>query len=179
MDLIKNSYKSNFSIKRYLFILSLVFLLPTARLSADGILFAPLVRASYDFNLGYTMSWGFGIQNCKGECSPGGYLMYSHSKKIQKSGFISQLSQQLQQLHQPREGSSLSFGLYAGMGIASFRFGVNRMLFKEKPDKEKPEKLWGVEASGQMIFVNFVAGAMYNSELKNIKPRLGLGLGIF
>jgi len=171
MDLIKNSYKSKFSIKRYLFILSLVFLLPTARLSADGILFAPLVRASYDFNLGYTMSWGFGIQNCKGECSPGGYLMYSHSKKIQKSGLISQLSQQL---HQPREGSNLSFGLYAGMGIASFRFGVNRMLFKEKP-----EKLWGVEASGQMILVNFVAGAMYNSELKNIKPRLGLGLGIF
>ena len=166
MDLIRNNFKFRSSIKKYGIILSLVFLFPIGKLSADGIIVAPLLRASYDFNLGYTISWGMGIVNCPGECTGGGYAMYSYSKKEQE--FKKNL------FSQTKSGSNLSFGLYAGLGIASFRVGVNRMLFKEESGS-----LWGVEASGQMFILNGVLGAMYNNELKKIKPNLGIGLGIF
>tara|TARA_B100000700_G_C14956268_1_gene814150 strand:+ start:647 stop:1162 length:516 start_codon:yes stop_codon:yes gene_type:complete len=171
MVLTKNNCKAKISIKRYLFILSFISLLPINKLSADGIIFAPLARASYDFNLGYTISLGLGIQNCQGECSPGGYMMYSYSKAIQKEGLMSSLSQQL---NKPKMGSNLSLGLYAGLGIASFRFGANRMLFKEST-----EKMWGVEASTQMLFFNGVLGLMYNNKSNSIQPNLGLGWGVF
>ena len=49
------------------------------------------------------------------------------------------------------------------------------MLFKE----ESGSSLWGIEASGQMLIFNWVIGAMYNNELKKIKPNLGFGFGIF
>ena len=153
---------------KYFKILIFIFLLlPIGRLSADGIIVAPLLRASYDFNLGYTISWGGGILNCPGECTVGGYAMYSYSKKRQE--FKKTL------FSQTKSGSNLSFGLYNGMGIASFRVGVNRMLFKE----ESGSSLWGIEASGQMFIINWVIGAMYNNELKKIKPNLGFGFGFF
>ena len=145
----------------------ILFLLPTVKLSADGIILAPLLRSSYDFNLGYTISWGVGIMNCPGECTGGGYGMYSYSKKRQK--FKKNL------FSETISGSNLSFGLYAGVGIASFRVGVNRMLFKE----ESGSSLWGIEASGQMFILNGVIGGMYNNESKEIKPNLAFGLGIF
>ena len=43
----------------------------------------------------------------------------------------------------------------------------------------KTEKLWGVEASGQMFILNGVLGIMYNNQSKSIQPNLGLGFGIF
>ena len=153
--------------KYFKIIIFIFLLLPIGRLSADGIIVAPLLRTSYDFNLGYTISWGVGIMNCPGECVGGGYAMYSYSKKGQE--FKKNL------FSQTKSGSNLSFGLYAGVGIASFRVGVNRMLSK----KESGSSLWGIEASGQMIFFNWVAGAMYNNESKKIKPNIGIGLGIF
>jgi len=171
MVLIKNNYKTKISIKRYLFILSLVFLLTTEKLLAGGIWPAPLIRASYDFNLGYTVSYGVAIMDCRGECGISGYIMYSHSRKIQKSGLVSDFSKKL---NKPKTGSNLSFGLYGGIGVASFRIGVNRMFFKEKTNK-----LWGVEASTQMFLLNGVVGMMYDSESKNIKPNLRFGYGIF
>ena len=153
---------------KYFKILIFIFLLlPIGKLSADGILVAPLLRASYDFNLGYTISWGVGIMDCRGECAGGGYAMYSYSKKRQK--FKKNL------FSQTKSGSNLSFGLYAGVGIASFRAGVNHMLFKE----ESGNSLWGIEASGQMFILNGVIGAMYNNESKKIKPNLGFGFGLF
>ena len=153
---------------KYFKILIFIFLLlPIGRLSADKILVFPLLRASYDFNLGYTISWGGGILNCPGECTVGGYAMYSYSKKRQE--FKKTL------FSQTKSGSNLSFGLYGGVGIASFRVGVNRMLFKE----ESGSSLWGIEASGQMFIINWVIGSMYNNELKKIKPNLGFGFGIF
>ena len=171
MVLIKSNIKSKISTKRYLLILSFIFLLPINKLSADGIIVAPLARASYDFNLGYTISLGLGIQNCQGECSPGGYMMYSYSKETQKESMMSNL---FQQVNNPKMGSNLSFGLYAGIGIASFRIGANRMLFKEST-----EKMWGVEASTQMFLFNGVLGLMYNNESNSIQPNLGLGWGVF
>ena len=171
MVLTKNNCKAKISIKRYLFILSFISLLPINKLSADGIIFAPLARASYDFNLGYTISLGLGIQNCQGECSPGGYMMYSYSKETQKENIMSNL---FQQINKPKMGSNLSFGLYAGLGFASFRLGANRMLFKEST-----EKLWGIEASTQFIIFNGALGLMYNNESKSIQSNLGLGLGLF
>ena len=153
---------------KYFKILIFIFLLlPIGRLSASGILVAPLLRASYDFNLGYTISWGVGLINCPGECTGGGYAMYSYSKKRQE--FKKNL------FSQTKSGSNLSFGLYNGIGIASFRVGVNRMLFKE----ESGSSLWGIEASGQMFILNWVIGAMYNNESKKIKPNIGFGFGIF
>ena len=153
---------------KYFKILIFIFLLlPIGRLSADGIIVAPLLRASYDFNLGYTISWGVGIINCPGECTGGGYAMYSYSKKGQE--FKKTL------FSQTKSGSNLSFGLYNGVGIASSRVGVNRMLFKE----ESGSSLWGIEASGQMFIFNWVIGAMYNNESKKIKPNLGFGFGLF
>ena len=155
------------NLKKYCSIFLTLILLSTAKLSADGILVAPLLRASYDFNLGYTISWGVGIMNCPGECTGGGYAMYSYSKKGQE--FNKNL------FSQTKSGSNLSFGLYAGVGIASFRVGANRMLFKE----ESGSSLWGIEASGQMFILNGVIGAMYNNESKKIKPNIGFGFGIF
>ena len=155
------------NLKKYCSIFLTLILLSSAKLSADKILVFPLLRASYDFNLGYTISWGGGILNCPGECTVGGYAMYSYSKKRQE--FKKTL------FSQTKSGSNLSFGLYSGVGIASFRVGVNRMLFKE----ESGSSLWGIEASGQMFIINWVIGAMYNNELKKIKPNLGFGFGIF
>ena len=155
------------NLKKYCSIFLTLILLSSAKLSASGILVAPLLRTSYDFNLGYTVSWGVGIMNCPGECVGGGYAMYSYSKKGQE--FKKNL------FSQPKSGSNLSFGLYAGVGIASFRVGVNRMLFKE----ESGSSLWGIEASGQMFILNGVIGTMYNNESKKINPNLGFGLGIF
>jgi len=154
-------------LKKYCSILLTLILLFSAKLSAGGVLVAPLLRTSYDFNLGYTISWGVGIMNCPGECTGGGYAMYSYSKKGQE--FKKTL------FSQTKSGSNLSFGFYAGVGIASFRVGVNRMLFKE----ESGSSLWGIETSGQMFILNGVIGTMYNNELKKIKPNLSLGLGIF
>ena len=129
-----------------------------------------MFRASYDFNLGYTLSFGLGIAYVEGGAGKGPYIMYSYSKKGQKFNNINLFQKYLQ----PKSGSNLSFGLFAGLGIGSFRVGVNRMLFKEES-----ERLWGVEGSGQMVFFNWVAGAMYNNESKKIKPNIGFGFGIF
>jgi len=145
----------------------LLSILLISTLFANGILVAPLLRTSYDLNLGYTISWGMGIMNCPGECTSGGYAMYSYSKKGQE--FKKNL------FSQTKSGSNLSFGLYAGVGIASFRVGANRMLFKKKPKSS----LWGIEASGQMFLLNGVIGTMYNNESKKIKSNISLGLGIF
>ena len=136
-------------------------------LFSNEILVAPLFRTSYDLNLGYTISWGVGIMNCPGECTGGGYAMYSYSKKKQE--FKKNLFSKTQ------SGSNISIGLYAGLGIASFRVGANRMLFKNK----LKSSLWGVEASGQMFLLNGVVGTMYNNESKKLKSNISLGLGIF
>ena len=78
--------------------------------------------------------------NCPGECAGGGYAIYSYSKKGQE--FKKNL------FSQTKSGSNLSFGLYAGVGIASFRVGVNRMLFKE----ESGNSLWGKAKRKRSVF---------------------------
>ena len=81
---------------------------------------APLIRVSYDFNLGYTTSIGISWNNTtSGDIGAGAYFLYSFSHKKGRENV---------------EGKNFSTGLYAGLGIASFRVGVNRMLIKTTRD---------------------------------------------
>jgi hypothetical protein len=47
--------------KKYYLVFLILFLLSTEKLSADGIGVAPLLRWSYDFNLGHTFGIGCAI----------------------------------------------------------------------------------------------------------------------
>ena len=139
---------------------------------------APLIRVSYDFNLGYTTSIGISWNNTtSGDIGAGAYFLYSFSHKKGRENV---------------EGKNFSTGLYAGLGIASFRVGVNRMLIKTTRDTKsslvknlkvnEPGTYWGIEASSQMFLLNGCAGIIFPSNFSNpIKPKLNLsaGLGIF
>ena len=136
----------------------------------------PLVRVSYDFNLGYTTSIGGGIIFRNGDMEGGGpYFLYSFSHKKQNVS-----------------GKNFSVGLLSGLGISSFRVGINWMLiFEGKNNFEgkdnsflsnlfvnKPGKYWGLEASAQMFLGNVCGGFLFDKE-QRLKLNGSVGLGIF
>ena len=132
----------------------------------------PLVRVSYDFNLGYTTSIGGGIIFRNGDMEGGGpYFLYSFSHKKQNVS-----------------GKNFSVGLLSGLGIASIRVGINRMLiFKGKDNSflsnlfpliNKSGEYWGLEASAQMFLGNVCGGFLFDKE-QRLKLNGSVGLGIF
>mgnify|MGYP003324208258 CR=1 FL=1 len=94
--------------------LIIIFSLSISNLKAD--FWAPLFRVSYDFNLGYTTSIGISWNNTEsGDIGAGAYFLYSFSHKKGRKNV---------------EGKNFSTGLYTGLGIASFRVGINNMFIK-------------------------------------------------
>ena len=141
---------------------------------------APLIRVSYDFNLGYTTSIGICWANTEGgDIAPGAYFLYSFSHK-KASKYV--------------HGNNFSADLFGGVGIASFRVGINRMIikhvnnssskgdihnFSKFSDKfliQKPGSYWGLETSSQMIIGNGCIGIISTQEGYKLNSSLGLGI---
>ena len=104
-----------------LFFLNISFIMPTDcdnSSELDYFLY-PLIRVSYDFNLGYTTSIGAGVWS--EDYNGGPYFLYSFSHKSGRN-YI--------------DGKNFSAGLYGGVGIASFRVGVNKMIIKHAVSQE-------------------------------------------
>ena len=153
----------------------------TSILKAD--IWAPLFRISYDFNLGYTTSIGVAWTKTEGgEVGAGGaYFLYSFSHKKNKALI---------------NGMNFSAGVYGGIGIASFRIGINNMIikhvsssssrggihkfnkFSEKFLIQEPGSYWGIEASSMFFAVTSSGGFLFD---RDAKPKLNgsMGLGIF
>jgi len=147
-------------------------------LKADFV--APLIRISYDFNLGYTTSIGITWNRIEGgEQAIGAYFLYSFShKKVKK--YV--------------DGKNFSAGLYGGIGIASFRVGINHMIikhinssssrggihnfdnFSDKFLIQKPGSYWGLEVSPQIIFGNACTGILFTNEGYKVNNSFGLGI---
>ena len=135
----------------------------------------PLVRFSYDFNLGFTTSIGAGVWS--EDYNGGPYFLYSFS-----NGFGS------------GDGKNFSAGLYGGVGIASFRVGVNKMIINDTIDRgngylmnntlvdkftiNQPASYWGLEASSMFLGVTSSGGFLFDG---NSIPKFNgsIGLGIF
>ena len=119
-------------------------------LSAEGEFgVVPIITATWDNNIGFNYGvglvlgiWGQGVLS-------GAYTSYSFSKK----------------------GNNLSLGPYAGAGIASFRFGVNR--FK---DISENKIYWGIESSSTMILGHLRFGILKDYEKAKLSYAFGLGL---
>ena len=141
---------------------------------------APLFRVSYDFNLGYTTSIGVSWNNTAGgDIGAGAYFLYSFSHKKGRKNV---------------EGKNFSTGLYAGLGIASFRVGINNMLIKHVNNSssrgdihnfskfsdifliQKPGSYWGLEVSSQMIIGNGCIGIISTQEGPKLNGSFGLGI---
>ena len=117
----------------------------------------PIIKYSYDFNLGTTIGLGLIAVRMGEGIGQGLYTVYSYSKN--------------------KRGNNLSIGLYAGMGLASFRVGLNRMVIKEK----KQDKVyWGLETTPTFLLVHGQGGIMFeNAKWKKRKLNLSGGVGLF
>ena len=144
----------------------------------------PLIRVSYDFNLGFTTSIGGGVMFTKGEPIGGPYFLYSFSHKSGRN-YI--------------DGKTFSAGLYGGVGIASFRVGINKMIIKHVVTQEdrykrggihnltnfsdrflihNPGSYWGLEASSMFFGVTSSGGFLFDGD-ETPKFNGSIGLGIF
>ena len=159
----------------------LIFFSNTSILKAD--IWAPLFRISYDFNLGYTTSIGVAWTKTEGgEVGAGGaYFLYSFSHKKNKALI---------------DGKNFSIGAYGGIGIASFRFGINNMIINHVSDSssrsgihkfnkfskkfliQESGSYWGIEASSMFFAVTSSGGFLFN---RDTQPKFNgsIGLGIF
>ncbi len=125
---------------------------------------APLVRISYDFNLGYTTSIGIAWNRIEGgEAAGGAYFLYSFSRKKVKK-YV--------------DGKNFSAGLYGGIGMASFRVGINNMIIKHVNSSssrggvhnfnkfsdrfliQKSGSYWGLEASSMFFTITSSGGLL-------------------
>ena len=119
----------------------------------------PLIKLSYDKNLGLTYGFGVSIVKFKEGIGQGIYSLISYSKE--------------------KKGKNMSFGFYSGLGLVSFRVGINRM---EIVKQGKSKVLWGLEGSPTLFVFHLNAGVMIDREKQNnSKYHLNLagGAGIF
>tara|TARA_B100000287_G_scaffold233765_1_gene220099 strand:+ start:40 stop:474 length:435 start_codon:yes stop_codon:yes gene_type:complete len=119
----------------------------------------PLIKLSYDKNLGLTYGFGVSIVKFKEGIGQGIYSLISYSKE--------------------KKGKNVSFGFYSGLGLVSFRVGINRM---EIAKQGKSKVLWGLEGSPTLFVFHLNAGVMIDREKQNnSKYHLNLagGAGMF
>ena len=137
-----------FNLYKYIIIIFLCY-----SFSAEGEFgVVPMASVTWDNNIGFNYGVGLALGKWGEGLFSGIYTSYSFSKK----------------------GNNLSFGPYAGAGIATFRVGVNRLKLKENGlDKV----YWGIETSPTMIIGHLRFGILDN----NNKPKLSyaVGLGLF
>ena len=145
----------------------------------------PLIRFSYDFNLGFTTSIGGGVMFTKGEAIGGPYFLYSFSNEFGSPNLRG---------GEYVDGKNFSVGLYGGVGFASFRVGVNKMIINDTIDRgngylmnntlvdkftiNQPASYWGLEASSMFLGVTSSGGFLFDG---NSIPKFNgsIGLGIF
>ena len=126
-----------------LFLISII-LISLSRISASNIELVPLIKFSYDKNLGITYGFGASVVDFKQGIGQGIYTLISYSKE--------------------KKGRNLSFGFYSGVGLASFRIGANRMTIIEE---DAPKTFWGIEASPTFLFLHLNAGVMTDDKIFN------------
>lgn len=133
---------------RYLLIILSLFSFILSENGDFGVV--PMVSATWDNNIGFNYGVGLALGKWGEGVFSGLYTSYSYSKK----------------------GNNLSFGPYAGLGLATFRIGVNRLKLKEND-----QEYWGIETSPSMFMGHLRLGILKDND----KPKLSyaLGLGIF
>ena len=166
--------------KKYYLVFLILFLLSTVKLSAGGIGVAPLLRWSYDFNLGHTFGVGCAIIKFDDGIGAGPYFLHSYTRKKRNGTppILKNISNIFGLDFPPPaiSGKSYSFGYYGGVGLASFRFGINHMILN---NEESYSKYWGIEASPIYLVLNLVGGMMYDKESNSFKSNLVVGSGAF
>ena len=143
--------------KRFASILLVLILF--SRVSASNIEVVALIKFSYDKNLGLTYGFGASIANFKQGLAHGPYALVSYSRE--------------------NKGQNLSFGLFSGVGLASFRIGFNRMTIIEGGASKV---LWGIEGCPTFFVVHINAGIMTDGDIfDRSKYQLNLsgGAGVF
>ena len=113
----------------------------------------PMIKITYDKNLGLTSSFGLSTLSIDGSIAKGIYVLASKGKK----------------------GRNLSFGVMGGAGGFYGTYGLNRMNLK-KDDKS----FWGLELSSNFLF-HFKMGLMNKNKLFKIsdyKINLAAGVGL-
>ena len=117
----------------------------------------PMIKFSYDLNLGTTVGLGLAVIKFGEGIGQGPYFIYSYSKK--------------------KKGKNLSLGYLAGVGLASFKVGFNRMTI----NSESGSKVyWGIYTSPTFLIVHTQGGIMFeDTKWEKRKLNLSAGLGIF
>ena len=134
-----------YKIYKYIIIIILSY-----SLSAEGEFgVVPMASITWDNNIGFNYGvglalgkWGQGLFN-------GIYTSYSFSKK----------------------GNNLSFGPYVGVGIVTFRFGLNRLK-----ENSSNKVYWGIETSPTIIMGHLRFGILKVNEKPKLSYAYGLGL---
>ena len=139
-------------------VLSVLVLVPLYGDTGD-IAITPMIKFSYDLNLGTTVGLGLAVIQMGEGIGQGPYFIYSYSKKM--------------------KGKNLSLGYLAGLGLASFKVGLNRMTI----NSESGSKVyWGIYTSPNFLLVHIQGGMMFeDADVKWEKRKLNLsgGLGFF
>lgn len=140
----------------FFIILILLILFPAKELYSGGIQPGPLLRISYDYNLGLSYGLGVAIIKFDGGIGQGPYFLYSYSRE--------------------KESYNFSLGHFAGVGFASFRYGVNYMI---TDNENGQDTYWGAEFSPNFFLLNLQGGVMYSRNSRSFRPNLAFGWGIF
>tara|TARA_Y100001970_G_scaffold275262_1_gene376271 strand:+ start:3740 stop:4144 length:405 start_codon:yes stop_codon:yes gene_type:complete len=109
----------------------------------------PMFSATWDNNLGFNYGIGMAIGKWGKGIFTGVYSSYAFSKK----------------------GNNFSFGPYSGLGIATFRFGVNRLKLKDEETA-----YWGIETSPSMIVGHARFGIAKKHDIYKLCYATGLGI---
>ncbi len=137
----------------------LLVLLLSSHIFASNVEVGPLIKFSYDTNLGFTYGYGLAVIDFQEGVGVGPYALVSKSKK--------------------KKGQNISFGLFSGVGFASLRIGFNRMTIIEEGSSKV---FWGIEGSPTFIVLHFNVGVMTDGKISNkSRYRLNLsgGAGLF
>ena len=131
----------------YKYIIIIIFSLCLSERGEIG--FAPAINVTWDNNIGFNYGVGLALGKWGEGTLNGAYVSYSFSKK----------------------GNNLSFGPYAGAGIATFRAGINRLK-----EKETGKTYWGIETSPSIIIGHIRVGILNDNKKPKLSYALGLGL---
>jgi len=125
-------------IKKLILIAALLFMskpiLVYAKKGDVGVV--PMFSITWDKNIGFNYGGGIAIGLWETGVFEGGYGSLTYSKK----------------------GYNLSFGHYIGLGVATSRVGINRMVIKKD---NANEIYWGIESSPSFLIGHLRGGVMF------------------
>ena len=127
--------------------------------------YSPLLRLTYDLDLGLTTSVGIGYAGHDENGMDGFCFLYSYSRKDNHDKkFNSEKS----------KAHSFFLGPYGGTALASSRFGISYTYLNTTPDK-----FLTFEYGMNLFLGNFSVGATTNLQSKELSRRLSFGIGLF